>query len=775
MKDRFFTLCIFVALLGITVLPLTAGEDGMKLLITLDRDSDYDGGDTGKITVHVFEKGEYADSDEIPDCILKGGYYYDDEGEEREIELEKKSTGIYGKEFKVYDSDADDFNIMSLTAEATYGKSDESDTEYDMDDESTYIYIEQEAEASEEVDVKVKGVPNSLSPGDSVTIGIEVRKGTELTDADELDVTYQLEYGDGEYADEKDLPYSKGEDGTYEVVLEIPEDVKESGDIGLVIEATIGEEDDTLWDLIDLDLLSVWYHEDTIGESICKFDIYVADVDGTGVSDAEIKIDWETDEGESGDDTELTGDSGKAAFEIIYDDDTTELEVSGNVKTDGKTQYFSGTIEIGESEDEEYVETPSMFGLDIITNSEPLSGKSPFKLECTAYMEGQRISNEDVYYYLYSKTDIITHGAATTDVDGEFSITFSYEPSGVYDSIYADFEAISGDYTSVWFDDRENTVDGKDYEIDSEYIFFEGDSGYLDLDFDDSSVKIEVGKLQRGGLTSVTVKGIPAGNEPLISWIPSEVNSIQDVMDWQESYEWDSWGGDGLSTQNMQISDDEISCTLMIPEFMPTGKYTVVAGYIEDFNINEDYSLDEFYHMNNVVVKPGQAGSSETTESSFVESTGFMMIIIGVVFLVLAIITIAIIIGIRKKKKGEAKSEWSGDHSNLHLESNGSIPDRTEDGYPQPAAPYPHSTDNPSPTDAYPPPADTYLPPGVRHDRTHGNLPRPPMVNTPAFEQGTGWDDETRNSGQWPEDRRQTTSPPPYPPQGRREYPPPPY
>ena len=768
MKIRLTAICVLVALIGMTILPIASGDDGMKLLITLDRDDEYSGGDTGKITVHVFEKGEYVDSDEIPACILEGGGYSDEEVE-REIELEKKSTGRYEKEFKIYDSDADDFDRMYLTSEATYGKSDDSDTEYDMDDDSAHIYVEEEAEVSEQVEVRVKGVPTSVFPGDSVTIGIEVRKGTELTDADELEITYQLEYDVGEYEDEEELPYSKVDDGLYQVVLQVPSDIKKSGRMNIEGKAVIDEKDDAFGQYPRLDLLSIWYHEGTIGESICEFDIYVADADGKALPDAEMKIEWETDEGDEGDETELTDDSGKATFEITYDEETTELEVSGNVKNSGKTQYFSGTIEIGEEdEDEEYDEEPSSYGLDIIMKSETLSGKSPFTLECTAYMAGQRMSNEAVYYYLHSKTDIIKHGAATTDVNGEFAISFSYNPSSLYDSFFADFEAVSGDYDAGYYDNRKNTVDGKEYEAVSEYIFYEGDSGGLDVYFDDTSVKIKVAELKRGGLTEVTVKGYSEESMPVIAWIPVEVNGIQDIMDWEESNNWDSWGGDGLMTQDMCISGNEISCSLMIPEFMPSGKYTIIAGYIKNFDADEDYSLEELYHLNNVVVKPGQAGTSETTESSFVESTGFVIIIIGVVLLVLGVIVVAIIIGIRKKKKKEEeKPEWGGDHPNDHLESEGSIPDRTEDGYPRPAEAYP------STTDTYPPPADAYPPPGAHNHHTHGNTPRPPVGSTPAYEPGSGWDDVSRNSGQWPGEQGQSPTPPPYPPQNRRAYPPP--
>ncbi len=99
MRNAHILICGIVLILAVFLPNVAADNDSMKLLLTLDQ-KDYSSGDTGKVTVHVFDKGEYVESDEIPNCTIKAGDYSDEI--EREITLEKKSTGIYESDFKIF-------------------------------------------------------------------------------------------------------------------------------------------------------------------------------------------------------------------------------------------------------------------------------------------------------------------------------------------------------------------------------------------------------------------------------------------------------------------------------------------------------------------------------------------------------------------------------------------------------------------------------------------------------------------------------------------------
>ena len=705
MRTARIMICGIILTLALFFPMVAADNDSMKVLMTIDRDEKYSGGDTGKVTVHVFDKGEYIDPDEIPDCKISGGYSSNEV--ERDITLEKKSTGIYESDFKIYTSDADDLNSMTIRADATYGKSDENDTEYNMDEDNQRIGIISEDDEDEEVTVSIINSPLSAFPGDTFTLRIEVEKGGVLTDAEDLDIIYELCYDESE-SDESDLPYDKVGTGIYEAVLEVPKSIKESCDIDIEAEATIDEDSDSDYESVRVDFFSVWYKEGSIGQTICTFDVYVADTDGKALSDADIKLNWDEERRSSENEaTKLTDGSGKASFEITYDEDADNLEISGKVMKGGKTQFFSGDIELKENgggEDE--WEEPDDYGLDVVIKDDDITGKSPYTLECRAFLDGQRISKKEVYYYLYNDLKVIAHGAGTTDIDGEFSLTFSHSSSGSFETIRACFETAAGDYEGWGWDERQNTLDGKEYDYENEYLWFEDDD-ILDIDFDDTSIKINVEKLKRGGLTEVTVTGIPEDFIPHVSWVPASVNSVEDIDQWEETFEWKQWGGEGTMAQDTSVSDGKVTCKLMIPEFMPSGKYTVFAGYIDTTDMYEpDFSLEDAYHINNVIVEPGKSGTStQGTESSFVESTGFIVLIVGILVVLLGVVIVIILMVKREKRKSESPGMAPPDQSQ-QAGGDFEAQEQAETAYPPP-----YETQAAAPgTTAYPPPYESQAP-----------------------------------------------------------------
>lgn len=672
MKKR----CYLIAVMVISVLFLfptvAADNDSMKILLTFDRYGTYSGGETAKVTVHVFDRGGYVSPDNKPNCTLGDNHFIEIE---RDIDLIKKATGRYDGFFQVHDSDTDEFKSLFLEAKATYGKSDMEDIEYNTDEVSEMIYLE--GGEDDNVEVKIKNVPPSAFPGDSITVHVEVRKGNILTDADDLDIKYELDYDNMDDV-ESDLPYDKVETGVYEIVLDVPDTIAESCEIKL--DAVAGFDDYIYYGLdserIDMDFFSVWYRKDTVGQTITNFDIYVSDSQGKALGKAEVSLEWEKDRRSSNEAKKLTDGSGKATFEISYDKDTTDLELKGKVEANGKIQVFSGDIMIRESEEENELDAPSLRGLDVIIKNRNISGSPPYKVDCIAYLNGQRISNKEIYCYLYSKTEVFAFGSPRTDVNGEFNMTFfnSMENSGY---ITAEFEVASGDYYSNFLSDRNNTLDGKEYSSDRDIIWIEVDAS-LNVDFNKPTIKIDADPVTLGRFTEVTVKGIPDRGCPLITWIPAPVNSFSDIEKWEEDFNWSQWGGGGLMIQNLEFSGSEISCNLMIPEFLPPGEYTILGGYYDDIDISDpDLSLEEAYHLNNLILMSGESGS---TSNDFTEPVsggfGLKLLVIGIIVVILVIaLTIVIILKRRKKNQENAQALWE----NRNQTSISNIPHPPED------------------------------------------------------------------------------------------------
>ena len=683
MRSAHILICGIILVLAVLFPNVTAENDSMKLLVLLDRE-DYSHGDTGKVTIHIFDKGEYIDSDKIPNCLIKSLDFTDET--ERNITLEKKSTGIFEGDFKILTGDADDFDSMVIKADATYGKSDENDMEYNMEDDSQFIDFSSEEEESEDVRVSIINAPPSMFPGDTFTLRIEVEKGGVLTNADDLEVKYELAYEETD-SDESELPYDKVGTGIYEAEMEVPKNIKESCDIDIEAEATIDEEYDFDYESVKVDFFSVWYNKGSVGQTICTFDVYVADRDGKAVSEADIKLKW--DEGRrssENEETKLTDIYGKASFDITYEKNTGILEIGGGVLKDGKTQFFSGDIKLKENaEKKSEWREPFGFGLDVVFKKYLLSGESPYSLECRAFLDGQRISETEIYYYLYSEIQLVAHGVITTDINGEFLFEFSYSPSRLFDGIMAYFETVEGDFSGR--DERENSLDGKEYANGGGYILFETNE-VPDLEFDETSIKINVEKLNHGGLTGVTVTGIPKDFLPTVSWIPSPVNSLKDMFEWEKTFEWNLWGGEGLKTQEISVSEGKFTCKIMIPEFMPSGKYTVTAGYVDEMDIYDpDFSLEDVSHINNVILEPGESGSStettETAESSFFSGSSFILLSAGILAIILVVIIVFVLMVKRKKRKAESEA-LDTDEQFQQMDHDSTAPDQTDHDYPQP-------------------------------------------------------------------------------------------
>ncbi len=696
-------------------------NDGMKVIITLDKGEDYKGGDEGTVKVHVFNKGEYVDPDDAPKCALEPEYGGVPENA-RDIDLEKDATGIYSGTFDIFTSDVDDNDMMSLNTEATYGKTDENDTIYNTDETSEYLSLDKGTTEDEEVSVNFKGVPDAASPGETITITVEVRKGGVLTDAEDLTVEYEFEL---EGSESKNLPYNKISTGVYELELEIPGTSKESFDVELKAEATIGEDTDWDWEFTRVDLLSVWYHKVTIGKTITKFDIYVCGPDGKAIENAEINFDWMGDKGDGDKESSLTDSEGKATFQLSHDEKTGDIEVEGTVLADGKTQHFEGWIEVQEIDDDDdeswKEEEPYGYGLEVIMSRDSVSGSGSQEIQCIAYLDGQRVSDKEIHYYIYDQERIIAHGTVTTDINGEFTISFSYTKGGD-DSLNIDFEIANEEFYS-FFGDREDTLDGMEYASTGDWLWVEEDEDEGNPEFDATSVKISVGNMKHGGLTDVTITGLPEDFMPFVIWVPTKVSSWEGLEEWGKDFPWDTWGGDSLMTQNVEVSDGKVTCKIMVPEFLPKTDYTVIAGYLDLEKMDDpNANFDDVFNLNKVTVKPGQSGSSTTgggTDDSGSSSSNMALILIisGVVLVIIIIVVVLILVTRGKKKGGEKEDEEAEIHQDDGMEPVGDAP-------------------------------PAYHQPPVQGDA--GDTPRPPMVpaqQEAPYDEGSSY--QSDSTGDW--------------------------
>ena len=115
------------------LLPLAAADNDSLQVVVLVEDKDYSVGTTGTVTVHVLDKGVHVDADKAPSVRM--GVY-----PSREINVTKKATGVYEGKFTLQSGDIFAYSA-TITADATLGKTNDTDTSYNEDSASASLLL----------------------------------------------------------------------------------------------------------------------------------------------------------------------------------------------------------------------------------------------------------------------------------------------------------------------------------------------------------------------------------------------------------------------------------------------------------------------------------------------------------------------------------------------------------------------------------------------------------------------------------------------------------
>lgn len=596
------TTIIFCILIGSVIPTVSAHNDSMKVIVTVDSSKQYAVGDTVTCYVYVFDKGAYVNADGNP-LIILNKYYENQRNSTNPIDgitVNKIGTGKYEVTFSILESDCnwyDSYCSISIYASATYGKSSVTDDIYNSDYDSKYISITTaEVETGLSITVTIDNYFEiyPFEPGDTVDLTATVRYDDIKVTPDEFEVKvgYGEEDWEGGYENEDYVSCTNPSVGIYEGSYAIPS-VTESTTFLVEAFASYGGVDDTYNTGFSVDFFAVYYHELSVTKTQADFEIYVSDLNGNVIPSAVVSFsydnddDWNTPEVSVQETTDATG---KASFTITYTN-VSDISDYAYANASGKSQIF-----------DIYIATPyediSTYGLSVIDRTEDgtvESGQFVTK-QYQAYMEGAELSNADIYYYAYNSTSIISYGKRTTDSQGKFTLSFT-----VYDIIYIVFEAENGEHGLMYDWDTgtyHDSNDGFQYDdSDTRYIYV---STYIMEyiyfgHYFDANVSISIEPLKIGEKTNITVS------------MPDSLGYIASV--------WCEVGGPGESIMGkskwkscaygigaiLQRSDDIFTGSIIIPEFMPKdSNYTIIA------NVFDPTTYD--YHLNYITVKPDNDG-----------------------------------------------------------------------------------------------------------------------------------------------------------------------
>jgi hypothetical protein len=561
-------LFILLLICGASVSTVSAERDSLKVIIIAE-DKIYRVDDTIMVEVRVYNKAELTDADEIMvtlDTIWQV--------QDMEVELSQISTGIYQGTYQIQDNDHHAwFNVYA-----------EKGT--DNDGASLNIDLYQD---HLELDLHFAHQNHAyLWSGESVTATITSRYRGDLIDVDDFSFL-RLIYPSDEIIDLNGTIVSQG---TYQVTCSIPE-VNDNGNYELEARATYAGEHAEVHAYITVNVLSVWYHFESLAGNTATFTLGVADENGDGVANAEVSI---TQPYEL---TTTTGEDGTVIINMmgVYNGIPVRGEVSGN----GKNQSFEGRIYTTDTDE---TPNPDHRAFDVIYEGEEFIYKSGSSISRSykAYNCTIPLQNQVIYYYITLEgvdmdidegtlfpeggehidgaAQIVTTGTATTNQLGEFSLSFKAPSDQGF--VYITFESGIPKHDFNYRHPSLLSYDHDDelvYEEDYDVVFVS--KGDL---WEAERVSIESEPLVVGGKTKITVEtsdSLGHGDELIAKWMSGIPTSGQ-YIDELES-DWVCWV-EGTNMIFLEKSDDnKYTGHSVIPDFMSKeGDYTLVAGYVDD-------------------------------------------------------------------------------------------------------------------------------------------------------------------------------------------------
>jgi hypothetical protein len=621
---------------------VSASSDSARMLLFVGNSEEgltYDVGDNVPVEVRFFDSGQPKDADSNPTVTLNS---YDSNS--REISVSRTGLGIYTGSFTINEGDVNEYTYIGISADATLGKENAADNQYDEDSEYQGLFVAGEVGLDAElVFDKSKSSFMMAKPGDTVHMTITITDNGVNVDPDSLDVT----------ADDKPLTHTRTGTGMYKASYTISSSVVESQRIDIDVEAEYNDEWDWASGTIIMDFYPIWYHEITITGSYAEFELCAADMEGSALSGAAIDFTYEIDDyvdEDSSSQSGATDSNGRAQFTLSHSSGS-EIYIEGTVQYSGRTQHFQGRILLSSQSTGSQIEEPrdwDDFEVIYQQNAGSLNSGQTVTLEYIAYEYAIPVSNQPIYYYLHTNWDFIKSGSTTCDGNGRFTITFTVpESSG---TIYVEFESPFEKEDSR---DHGDCDDNLVYRESYDYIYVSSTTNiFTDRD---TSISIGTDSFEIGSTATITASR-PNSNGFLAAAVVLVGELKIEEIDEDYRTEWEAWVGLSLSLlYPLTVENNRITHDIVLPEFLPEDEtYTVLVLFVNPQALGLDY------HWNYMHVKP--AASQEEEEGDLRDvlfSSPLRLFGIGIpclLILLIIIIILVVLVAASRPRKEERRT-----------------------------------------------------------------------------------------------------------------------
>jgi len=365
--------------------------ESAKVLVLVDPQPSRPG-DTVEVTVYAFDRGVPVDPTSVS--------VRTEQFPSTTISLLRVATGVYSGSLEITDA-------PQISVRATVEIGGQS--------------ITGRASISIEHPISVRIRPSTVlaRPGQLVNISVETSSYGQPQDPDTIQLEALVRESLGPARQPVPLPLGRIDVGRYAVDYEVPQGIRRDAIVDFSILAQLGNYGIGTGASVRVDFpepLEIWYHTVQVNTTAAIFEVYVANRTGSPVVAADVSVAYAGFPALQGSQTGLTDIEGAVRFEVPLNA-STRVVLTGTVAAATDVQGFQGSISVpAEANGPLEIRRENPFDLMVLGETAVL--------RYSVRDNGTPLAGMPVYYYAYTRSEMITYGSSLTSASGEIEVRF---------------------------------------------------------------------------------------------------------------------------------------------------------------------------------------------------------------------------------------------------------------------------------------------------------------------------------------------------------------
>ncbi len=386
---RFWLVVLLLGSMLLSGLPALGQTESAKVLVLVDPQPSRPG-DTVEVTVYAFERGVPVDPTSIS--------VRTEEFPSTTISALRVATGVYSGSLDITDAP-----FISVRANVEIGGQS----------------ITGRVSISIEHPISVRIRPSTVlaRPRQLVNISVETSSYGQPQDPDAILLEALVRESLGPARQPVLLPLGRIDVGRYGVDYEVPQEIRRDASVEFSVLAHLGNSGIGTGASVLIDFpesLEIWYHTVQVNATAAIFEVYVANRTGSRVVAADVSVAYAGFPALQGSQSGSTDVEGAVRFEVPLNGSTSVI-ITGTVAAANVVQGFQGGVSVpAEANGPLEIRRENPFDLMVLGETAVL--------RYTVRDNGTPLSGVPVYYYAYTRSEMIAYGSSLTSASGEIDV-----------------------------------------------------------------------------------------------------------------------------------------------------------------------------------------------------------------------------------------------------------------------------------------------------------------------------------------------------------------